>query len=179
MDINFPNIKTTNLWLKQFTDSHMPQVFEGLSNPDVIKYYGVSYLTLAETQNQMKWFKSLEENGSGIWWAIHSLDNGHFYGAIGFNNLSKEHRKAEIGFWLLPPYWGKGIMHEAIKLACQYGFEQANLHRIEAMVESKNKNCKALLSKLNFKQEGTLHECEIKNNDFIDLDIYAKFNQSH
>lgn len=179
MDTDFPSIKTTKLWLKQFADSDITQVFEGLSNPDVIKYYGVSYMSLVETQIQMKWFKSLEENGSGIWWAIHSFDGRQFYGAIGFNNLSKEHRKAEIGFWLLPPYWGKGIMQEAIHLACQYGFERAKLHRIEAMVESENKNCKALLNKLDFRKEGTMRECEIKNNDFIDLDIYAKFNPSH
>ncbi|MES2650934.1 MAG: GNAT family N-acetyltransferase [Bacteroidota bacterium] len=176
---NFPNLRTERLWLKQFADSDIEKVFEGLSDPDVIKYYGVNYKSLAETKLQIEWFKNLEAEGTGIWWAVHSSDGKEFYGAIGFNNLSIIHQKAEIGFWLLPAYWGKGIMQEALQLVCIYGFEHVKLHRIEAMVESENKQCQSLLNKLDFKYEGTMRDCEIKNEDFISLDIYAKFNNPH
>ena len=172
---SFPELKTEQLLLKQFLPDDIKHVFTGLSHPAVIKYYGVNYKTLTETEIQMNWFKSLEDEKTGIWWAIHSSDGKHFYGAVGLNNLSILHRKAEIGFWLLPMYWGKGIMQEAISLVCKYGFEQIKLHRIEAFVETENKNCKNLISKLNFKLEGTMHECEVKNGDYISLDIYAKF----
>lgn len=172
----FPEIKTARLLLRQFVDSDLENVFKGLSHPDIIKYYGVSYETLEATKAQMTFFADLEKNETGIWWAVCSPDNKIFYGAGGLNSLSKEHKKAEIGFWLIPGFWGKGIMTEAMPLICNYGFDRLGLHRIEGIVETENNNCKNAMAKLDFTLEGTMKECEIKNGQFISLDIYAKLN---
>ena len=160
--------------LRQFINNDLKNVFKGLSHPDVIKYYGVNYDTLEATKAQMNFFAELEQNETGIWWALCSLDNKEFYGAAGLNSLSKEHKKAEIGFWLLPDFWKQGIMTEAVPLIYNYGFDQIGLHRIEGFVETENQNCKNAIIKLGFKHEGTMKECEIKNGQFISLDIYAK-----
>ena len=173
--MGFPILKTSRHLLRQFTDHDLEHVFKGLSHPDVIRYYGVSYKTLEETKEQMVFFSDLEKNGTGTWWAICSLDNKTFYGAIGLNNLSIVHKKAEIGFWLLKEFWGKGIVREALPVICNYGFENFGLHRIEAFVETENANCKQILTKLKFEHEGTMKDCENKNGKFISLDIYAKF----
>lgn len=172
--LEFPTLKTERLLLRQFAESDIDNVFKGLSHPDVIKFYGVSYTTLEQTIEQMKFFADLEKNGTGIWWAVCSLDNKTFYGAGGLNNLSKEHKKAEIGFWLLPEHWRQGIMTETIPIICRYGFEQLGLHRIEGLVETENINCKKALEKLDFTHEGTMKDCEVKNGKFISLDIYAR-----
>ncbi|SFH28494.1 GNAT family N-acetyltransferase [Pedobacter insulae] len=174
MATTLPTLKTPTLLLRPFLDDDIELVFQGLSNPQVIHYYGVHYKSLAETKAQMRWFKELEANGTGAWWAIFDAEGEVFYGGIGLNNLSKVHKKAEIGFWLLPSFWGRGIVLEAANLVCKYGFNHACLHRIEAFVESANENCKNLMNKLDFKHEGTMQECEIKNEKYISLEIYAK-----
>ena len=102
----FPIIKTNRLLLRQFIRSDVENVYKGLSHSDVIKYYGISFDSLEATEEQMNWFADLVRNKTGIWWAICSSDNTIFYGAGGLNSLSKEHKKAEIGFWLLPDFWG-------------------------------------------------------------------------
>ena len=169
----FPILQTERLLLRQFVDTDLEKVFKGLSHPEIIKYYGVSYQTLEATKEQMTFFADLEKNGTGIWWAVCSIYNKTFYGAGGLNSLNKEHKKAEIGFWLISDFWGKGIMKEAMPLICNYGFNNLGLHRIEGIVETENKNCKNAIAKLNFKHEGTMKECEVKNGKFISLDIYA------
>lgn len=73
-------------------------------------------------------------------------------------------------------YWEQGIMTEAMPLICRYGFEKLGLHRIEGLVETDNLNCKNAMKKLYFNHEGTMKDCEIKNGNFISLDIYAKLN---
>ena len=178
MQTEFPVIRTERLLLRQFTGSDLENVYRGLSHPDIIPYYGVSYNSLEATKAQMEFFADLEKNGTGIWWAICSPDNSLFYGAGGLNSLSREHRKAEIGFWLMPEHWGKGIMQEAMPLIWNYGFDQLNLHRIEGIVETENINCKKAMAKLDFVHEGTMRECEVKNGRLISLDIYAKFKNS-
>lgn len=65
-------------------------------------------------------------------------------------------------------------MKEAMPLICNYGFENLELNRIEGFVESENTNCKNAMAKLDFQYEGTMKDCEIKNDKFISLDIYAK-----
>lgn len=174
MTTKFQSIKTERLLLRQFVDNDLDNVFKGLSHPDVIKYYGVNYQTLEATKEQMKFFADLEKYEKGIWWAVCSLDNKTFFGAGGLNGISKENKKAEIGFWLLSDFWGQGIMTEAMPAICNYGFNNLGLHRIEGFVETENKNCKNAMAKLDFQYEGSMKECEIKNGKFISIDIYAK-----
>ena len=65
-------------------------------------------------------------------------------------------------------------MKEALPLICDYGFNHLGLHRIEGIVETENSICKNAMDKLDFKLEGTMKDCEIKNGKFISLDTYAK-----
>ncbi|WP_299568106.1 GNAT family N-acetyltransferase [uncultured Pedobacter sp.] len=168
------SMKTDRLLLRPITPEDKQNIYKGLSHPEVIKFYGVSFHSLEATEEQMIWYRELEENETGRWWAICSADGRTFYGAGGFNNLSKAHKKAEIGFWLLPEFWAKGLMQEAFPLICSYGFDTLGLNRIEAFVETENSNCKKAIEKLNFKHEGTMRNCEIKDNKFLSIAIYSK-----
>ena len=165
---------TDRLILNKIIAKDINNIYEGLSHPDVIKYYGVSYNTIEETEEQMKWF----EDSSQYWWIISSKKNHEFCGAAGLNDICTKSKKAEIGLWLLPNFWGKGIMKEVLPAICTFAFDSLNLHRIEGFVESKNKKCKSAMAKLNFAYEGTMKECEIKNGEFISVDIYALLNQN-
>jgi ribosomal-protein-alanine N-acetyltransferase len=168
---------TTNRFLlRQFSDNDLENVYKGLSHPEVIKYYGISFDSLEETKEQIIWFSQLEKDETGIWWAIESIENQEFCGAIGFNNLNKQHKRAEIGFWLLPESWRKGIISEVLPIACNYAFKNLGLHRIEAQVETENLACQNIMKKNNFLFEGTLNECEFKDGKYISLDLFALFN---
>lgn len=172
----FPTLESERTVLRQFTDVDLESVYKGLSHPEVIKYYGISFDTLEATKEQMIWFADLEKNGTGIWWAICSKEDGRFLGAGGLNDLSHVHKKAEIGFWLMTENWGKGYMTETMPLIFDYAFNTIGLRRIEGFVDSENSNCKKAVAKLNFKLEGTMRDSEFKNGKFISIDIYAKMS---
>ncbi len=162
------------LSLQPVRDEDISLIYQGLSDQRVVKYYGVSFDSLEKTKIQMEWYRNLESEGTGIWWTVRTRSNGTFIGAGGFNNLVKEHRKAEIGFWLLPEFWGKGYMSEAFRKICHFGFEDLGLHRIEGWVESNNAACIKALIKCGFTLEGTMRECEWKDDHFIDLCLYSQ-----
>ncbi|GAA5219373.1 GNAT family N-acetyltransferase [Membranihabitans marinus] len=172
----FPILKSQRLILRQIVESDLENVYKGLSHPEVVRYYGVEFNSLEATVEQMNWFADLEKNGNGMYWAICSNGDGSFMGAGGLSDLSQKNKKAEIGFWLLPESWGKGIMTEGLPLILNYAFDILGLHRVEGFVESKNSNCKKALEKLNFNWEGRMRDCEIKNGEFISLDIYSKLS---
>ena len=171
----YPILATDRIRLRQFNAADLEHVFKGLSHPDVIKYYGVSFGSLEATKEQMTWFSNLEKNATGIWWAICSKSDGTFLGAAGLNDLDKENKKAEIGFWLLPENWGRGIIAEAVPLILTHAYNNLGLHKVEAFVETENENCKKALLKLKFKLESTQKDCEVKNGKMISIQTYAKF----
>lgn len=173
----FPELYTPRLHLRQIRAEDQPYIFEGLSHPAVIRYYGVSYESLEETKEQMHWYRNLEKSESGIWWAICRKGEQKLVGACGFNEWHREHRRIELGYWLLPAYWQQGIMSEALPAILEYAFTQLNIHRVEAIVESGNEGSKKLLLKHGFAFEGTHKECEIKNGRFISLDYFASIRQ--
>jgi ribosomal-protein-alanine N-acetyltransferase len=124
------------------------------------------------TQEQMQWYNDLRANKTGIWWKITAIKTGKFVGACGFNNWNHERKSAEIGMWLLPDFWGKGIMQEALNAAFEYGFERMGLEKIEAFVEKGNSKCQNALDKMELKYVRT--DTEEKNGVQIEVETFVK-----
>jgi ribosomal-protein-alanine N-acetyltransferase len=173
MSKEFPVFKTGRLLLRQFKNADLKNVFLGLSHPEVTSYYGVHFKTLEETRKQIEWFAELEEKETGIWWAVCSPDDSIFYGAVGIYFLNSQLNKAEIGFWLMPEFWGKGIIMESVLPVLDYGFDKMHLKQIEAEVETENVMSIRVLKKLKFLYKTTRKNCEIKNGKYISLDVYV------
>ncbi len=171
---NLTEITTRRFLLRKFEQSDIENVYRGLSHPDIIKHYGVSFDTLEATQEQMDWFSDLEKNGTGVWWAICSKDNEVFYGGGGLNDVDKKNKKAEVGFWVLRDYWRQGIMTEVMPGIIEYAFEKMQLNKIEGFVETGNDNCKKALERLNFTHKECRENCEVKNGENLSLDLYIK-----
>ncbi len=174
MGYSFPTLHTERFTLRRIGPADKPRVFEGLSHPEVIRYYGVSYQTLEDTQAQLDWYDYLLESQLGIWWGIcYADDPDRLIGACGFSEWHRAHNRAEIGYWLLPDHWGQGIMAECLKAIIRYAFSDMHMHRIVAVVESPNHHSALLAQKSGFRYEGTHRQCELKNGAYIDLDFYA------
>lgn len=159
--------------LQAFRPVDQAFVFEGLSHPDVIKYYGVQYQTFEATGVQMEWFDHILKENSGQWWKIVNLQTGDRVGAIGMNNYQPQHRCTEIGYWLLPQFWKQGIISEVLPLVLHYLFINRTMHRVAAMVEEGNKDSCKVLERAGFRMEGVQRECEFKNGAFISLRWYS------
>lgn len=154
--------------------SDIQSIFLGLSNPLVVSWYGISYQTLAETQAQIDWYRAIVEQESGIWWAICDPQKPEeLFGTCGFYERDKDSRNTDMGYWLHPEYWGKGIMHESLACILEYAFYSMNMHRVEAEVEPGNLASIHLLRKLGFSLEGRRRECEWKGDHFIDFNYYS------
>ncbi len=166
-------MQTENYYLREIEASDIQSIHRGLSNPRITKYYDVHYETLEATEEQMRWYANLKKNGTGIWWGIFDKNTDVFCGAGGYNDLDKKDRRAEIGFWLLEEYWGKGIMKEVFPKLFELGFNTLQLNRIEGYVVSENLKCKRAIEKINFTYEGTMREFEIKDGKKISLDVYS------
>jgi RimJ/RimL family protein N-acetyltransferase len=106
-------------------------------------------------------------------WGI--FEQGSLAGVISLTQQEDIYRHtAEIGYWLGSPFRGKGIITEAIKLVCQYGFNQLNIIRIFANVFEHNKASYKALLKNGFEQEGIRKKGVIKNKELVNEYVMAK-----
>ncbi len=69
-------------------------------------------------------------------WAIRNA-SGELIGSIGLMEIT-EGEKAEVGYWLAKPYWGRGIMTQVVRRLCTFAFEQYELRRIYAQAYGTN-----------------------------------------
>ncbi len=165
--------------LRSIVSEDLLIIFKGLSDPDIIRYYGVSYTDENSTRDQMRWYNSIETEHSGKWWIIEERESRQPLGAIGFNHWLHQHEKAELGYWLYPTAQGKGIASEALELVCHEAFSHLHMHRLEAYIEEPNHSSVRLLEKAGFVKEGLLRECEWKNGKWISLYIFSRLNPNH
>ena len=122
-----------------------------------------SYLSQAE-----------EEFRSGRWiiFAITHVAGGELCGSIGFT-LAPEHRRAELGYWIGVPFWGKGFATEAATAVVAFGFNTLGLHRIHAHHFGGNSASRRVLEKIGMRHEGRFREHVHKWDRFIDLENYG------
>lgn len=96
-------------------------------------------------------------------------------GAIGLARGVDVHRfTAEMGFWLAEPYWGKGIMTEAVKRFTKLAFERFDLERIFAEPYTTNPASARVLEKAGYVLEGTLRANVFKEGKVLDQYLYAR-----
>ena len=100
--------------------------------------------------------------------------NNEAAGAIGLHPQPDVYKKnAELGYWLAEPYWGKGIITNAIKEMVDYGFKNFDISRIYARPFGYNKASQRALEKAGFVLEARLDKTIFKNGQYLDELIYA------
>jgi len=134
-----PEIETESLLLRQATTTDLDDwagcVF---ADPEVIRYMPKRDMTpLQRAERAFNNYNRLWEARGIGGWVITNNKDGEFFGSIEIEYLD-DTDKYELGYALRKNYWGKGIATEAAGAAIRFGFENANLERIIAVVVPEN-----------------------------------------
>jgi [ribosomal protein S5]-alanine N-acetyltransferase len=86
------------------------------------------------------------------WVIIHKADQR----LIGMIELQITDHHAELGYVLARPYWGQGLMTEAVRVVVQWAMSQPRLSRVEALCDLDNHASARVLEKAGFKKEELL-----------------------
>lgn len=68
------------------------------------------------------------------------------------------HRRGELGFLLMPHFWGQGLASEATAAMIAYAFDELALHKLTAVVAAVHTGSLRVLEKQGFEREGLLRE---------------------
>jgi len=110
--------------------------------------------------------------GSGLRLGIVVRESDTLCGGVGLR-IEPDHRRAELGYWIGVPYWGKGYATEAARAVVEYGFGTLRLHRIFASHFANNPASARVLRKIGMRHEGSLRARVLKWGEFLDLEMYG------
>ena len=174
----FPILKTDRLILRQIKKNDDNHLFKLRTDTEAMKFLGKKIpSTMAEIHHLIKRFEYGIANKTDLPWGICIANNAQLIGTIGFHNIEKEHYRAKIGYMLLPEFWNKGLMSEALKTTIEYGFKTVKFHTIQANIDPKNEKSAAILKKFNFIKEAYFKENYFFNAKFLDSEIYSLLNK--
>jgi len=111
--------------------------------------------------------------GKEVTFAIRTED-GKLIGIVSADNLEPgtSHR-AEIGYWLAKPFWGKGSMTDVVKAYVEYAFRELQVVRLTAHVFELNAGSARVLEKNGFKLEGRFRQHLMKDGELLDARFYG------
>lgn len=127
-------------------------------------------------QDAKKWITDVEQmtqqHGQPLTLAIR-LDN-KLIGGIGLLGIQRPHQhRAELGYWLAPPYWGRGWMTKIVGEYASQAFDAFQLMKLTANVFEGNNASERVLEKCGFQKEGFLRSHLCKDGKMINVTAYG------
>lgn len=176
--MNFPELDSARLKLVRLTSDDAADIFALFSDEKVIKYYDLGVLQqIPQALSLINFFNARYDSNTGIRWGIRLKKSNQLIGTCGFNSWSLKMKSAEIGYDLLPNFWGYGYANEAVSEVLNAAFSGqlpcGKLNRIQADTIPGNYPSESLLIKLGFIEEGLRRECGYWKNTFHDLKCFG------
>jgi len=135
-------IETERLILREFTLSDLNAFAAIMANPEVMRFSISGPWNPEQTKRFLESCLvdySEERWGFGRWAVVHKKDDR----LIGFSGLARWDNidgsaEVEIGYRLLPEYWGQGFGTESAAASRDYGFEHLGLSRLISIILPEN-----------------------------------------
>lgn len=169
-----PTVRTERLILRRMNMGDAADVFAYSSDPEVSRHVlWDAHRSIYESRAYLRYILRQYKANDPSSWGIEHMESGRLIGTIGFMWWNHENRSAEVGYSLSRDYWNKGIMTEALKAAIRFGFDEMQLHRIEAQHETSNPASGRVMEKAGMRHEGVLRGRLYNKGKYVDVALYA------
>jgi ribosomal-protein-alanine N-acetyltransferase len=133
---------------------------------------------IQETIEYIREVRSKPFRDGGFHWAIHDKTGeltrspGTAIGMISARP-SEQPGRGDVGYWLGKPYWGQGVMSEALTAVLDFSFYDLDHVKMEAEIFTTNDRSMRLVEGLGMQREGTLRSSRFKRGQWVDCHIYG------
>ena len=149
-------LETKRLLLRPWREADAAKLYEYAKDPRIGPVTGFPPHTSVENSRQIIQGVLSAAN----MFAVVLKDTGEPVGSIGLTVGSGSHLhlspdEGEIGYWIGVPYWGRGLIPEAIRALLRYGFEDLHLTTIWCGYFEGNEKSRRAQEKCGFRYHNT------------------------
>lgn len=133
---------------------------------------------LAEIERWVDTCRTATWQDGGFHWVVRDRhgsvtgEAGLVLGAIG-TRPRRVPGRVDVGYWLGRPYWGSGLMTEALSGLLDLCFGALDVHKAEADVFTSNARGRRLVEKVGMMQEGIVRDALHKRGHWVDEVLYG------
>jgi [ribosomal protein S5]-alanine N-acetyltransferase len=150
--IPFPILSTERLVLRQLQLTDTEEIFRLRTEREVNRYIPrAPFLDKKEALEFIQKINDGIEQGKWVYWGIRKTEQSKLVGTICLWNFTDSFDACEIGYEMLPEYFGNGYMAEALNAATSFGFKKIKIQSIAAHTYATNVRSVQLLTKAGFK----------------------------
>lgn len=172
--MTFETIETERLLIQKLDSETMNQIFELNNDDEIKKILGIRTVEDFDRQKKIHQQGYQSYNRKMLNFQIVEKQNSVIIGNCGFHTWNPQHHRAEIGYALnADEFKNKGFMKEAVEKVLEFGFEEMQLNRIEALIDENNTPSKKLLDSFGFTREGNLRGHYLVDGIFEDSVLYS------
>ena len=138
-------IETERLRLVQWGEQHVPLLTRLSSLPQIMRYIGTGQTWPTHTAEEIseKQRRHWEEHRFG-WRAAVEKETERQVGFIALNFVGEgtaglDPCEYEVGWWLEPQAWGRGLAREGAEALCDEAFERLTAPSVVARIQPENK----------------------------------------
>ncbi len=131
--------------------------------------------TLEQTEEFMRARLRRTQEGAAYTWAVTRRGDDTLVGMIELR--AQEGFKADFGYVLARPFWGQGLMTEALRAVLDFAFSLPGIYRVWAVCDVENVGSARVMEKAGLSFEGVLRRHTIHPNvspEPRDMRCYAK-----
>jgi ribosomal-protein-serine acetyltransferase len=118
------------------------------------------------------------QEGSAFEFAIVSADGGYL-GGCGLHQIDKANHQANLGYWVRSTAVGRGIATTAVQLIRNWGFQNADLLRLELVIAVGNRASHRVAEKSGATREGKLRNWLPLHGTLHDATIFSFKHTKH
>lgn len=155
-----PVIETERLILRPWEEADATALFKYASDPDIGPIAGWPPHTSVE--NSLEIIRTVFSAPEV--YAVVLKDTGESIGSCGImfsdsiHSADMEHDEAEIGYWIGKPYWGRGLIPEAVRVLLSRCFNDMHLGRVWCGYYEGNIKSRRVIEKSGFRFHHTNHD---------------------
>ena len=118
------------------------------------------------------------QNDEAYVFGIIEKSSRRFAGCMGLHPIA-EHNRAEVGYWIGVPFWGRGLASAALRLLLGFAFETLQLNRVEAGHFDYNPASGRVMEKAGLRYEGVRRQYVLHHDRFKDVIWYAILREDY
>ena len=155
-------IETERLILRPFCESDAENVYFYAKDPDVVPIAGwPPHQSVEESRDVIRNVLSGKEA-----YAVCLKADGKAIGAIelklnGFTDMTQRDDECELGYWLGKPFWGQGIIPEAVREILRHAFEDIGMNKVWCGYYDGNVKSKRVQEKCGFRYQWTTPDVDV------------------
>jgi [ribosomal protein S5]-alanine N-acetyltransferase len=159
--------------LRPWQDADRPSLVRFANNRNVWRNLRDRFPHPYTERDADAWLALARADPARLNWAIEV--DGLAAGGVGLEPMADVHlRTAHVGYWLGEPYWGRGIMSDAVRGVARLALGELGFMRLEAPVFAWNPASMRVLEKCGFAREGVMRNSVFKDGELIDSVLYAR-----